>query len=92
MAETLTEFLMQHAIKTADEHMCVAIKKIDDRFGKGYAKAHPELLGAYMQTLAIEHLRADNPLSSDMFIRIADYLEIIAEKFREARSWRSLSP
>jgi hypothetical protein len=87
MAETLTEFLMKQAIETADEHMCVVIKNIDDRFGEGYARQHPELVGAYMQTLAIEWLRTDNPLSGETFMRIADALESIADKLRGVRSW-----
>jgi hypothetical protein len=92
MTDELAEYLLKHATKTADGHMGVAIRKIEDRFGKGYAEQHPELVGAYMQTLAIEHLRMSIPMSSDMCIRIADYLEIIAEKFRETRPWQSLSP
>jgi len=29
-----------------------AVKHIDDQFGDGYAKAHPELVGMYIQAAA----------------------------------------
>ena len=38
----------------ANEYMLQAVRKINDAFGDGYAKDHPELVGAYMQTVAIE--------------------------------------
>ena len=34
--------------------MLQAVRKINEAFGDGYAKDHPELVGAYMQTVAIE--------------------------------------
>jgi hypothetical protein len=39
----------------AHDYMMKAISDIDE-LGKGYAKAHPELIGAYMRT-AIERER-----------------------------------
>ena len=44
--------LMRQAPMTAHEYFHEAIKSIDDRFGDGYAQAHPELIGAFMQTAA----------------------------------------
>ena len=38
---------------TANEYMLQAVRKINEAFGNGYAKDHPELVGAYMQTVAI---------------------------------------
>jgi hypothetical protein len=38
----------------ANEYMRQAVRNIDEAFGEGYAKDHPELIGAYMQTVALE--------------------------------------
>ena len=38
----------------ANEYMRQAVRNIDEAFGDGYAKNHPELIGAYMQTVALE--------------------------------------
>jgi hypothetical protein len=46
--------LLRQAGMTAHDYMLAGITSIDDLFGKGYAKAHPELLAAYMQTAAID--------------------------------------
>ena len=44
--------LMRRAWKTDDESLAYAIEGIDARLGKGYAKAHPALIAAFMQTAA----------------------------------------
>jgi hypothetical protein len=46
--------LLEQAPLTAKTYMSSAIDYIDDRLGEGYAKAHPELIGAFMQTSAID--------------------------------------
>ena len=46
--------LMRQAPMTADEYLHSAIDCIGARLGAGYAKAHPELIGAFMQTSAID--------------------------------------
>jgi len=46
--------LLRQAPMTADEYLHSAIDHIDDRLGKGYAKQHPELVAAFMQTSAID--------------------------------------
>jgi hypothetical protein len=38
--------------QTALDYMSQAIADIDGLLGKGYAKEHPELIAAYMQTVA----------------------------------------
>jgi hypothetical protein len=43
------EKLMFQAPKDVEEHLTQAVKIIDIQFGKGYAKAHPELTGAFLQ-------------------------------------------
>lgn len=44
--------LFRQAPFTAEEYMLDAIKAIDNRFGKGAAQKHPELIGAFMKTAA----------------------------------------
>ena len=46
--------LLEQAPMTASGYLAAGIEEIDHRFGKGYAKAHPELLGVYMTTCAID--------------------------------------
>lgn len=46
--------LMKQASMTAHDYMLNAIRDIDELLGTGYAKAHPELIGAYMQVAAID--------------------------------------
>jgi hypothetical protein len=48
------ETLLRQASMTATEYLDNAVQNIDERFGKGYAKAHPELIGAFMQTAAAD--------------------------------------
>lgn len=46
--------LMVQASDTAATYLDHAILDIDKRLGQGYAKTHPELVAAYMQTAAID--------------------------------------
>lgn len=46
--------LLRQAPMTAHTYLTCAIHDIDEVLGKGYAKAHPELIAAYMQTSAID--------------------------------------
>lgn len=41
--------LMRQAPMTAQTYLLEAISCIDEAFGKGYAKEHPELVAAFMQ-------------------------------------------
>jgi hypothetical protein len=47
---TDADTLMRQAHMTAHDYMLNARVDIDSIFGAGYAKAHPELVAAYMQT------------------------------------------
>ena len=49
------ETLLRQAPMTAHDYMMKAISDIDELLGEGYAKKHPELIGAYMQTAAIDY-------------------------------------
>jgi len=64
--------LMQQASWTADEYLLHAIERIDMRLGKGYAKAHPELIGAFMQTAALDFAAG---IVAKMIDRLADAAE-----------------
>ena len=48
--------LVQQAGYTADDYMRDATERIDRHFGEGYATAHPELVGRFMQTAALDLL------------------------------------
>lgn len=50
---TSEEYYKQAAM-TAHGWMAKAVHSIDELFEPGFAKAHPELVGAFMQTCAIE--------------------------------------
>lgn len=48
------ENLLKDASNNVGDHMWEAAERIDYLFGAGYAKAHPELVGAFMQAAAID--------------------------------------
>jgi hypothetical protein len=52
--EAGNQTLMRQAPMTANEYLLSAIDHIDYALGKGYAKQHPELIAAFMQTSAID--------------------------------------
>ncbi len=49
------ERIMEDATMTANTYMREAIRYIDMQLGEGYAKKHPELIGAFMQTCASDY-------------------------------------
>jgi hypothetical protein len=49
------EAVMRQAWMTAEEYFTTAIECIDKQFGDDYAKQHPELIGAFMQTAARDY-------------------------------------
>jgi hypothetical protein len=48
------ETLFRQASMTASTYFHEAIEAIDKHFGEGYAQKHPELVGAFMQTSALD--------------------------------------
>jgi hypothetical protein len=48
------ETLFRQAPMTAETYFHEAIRIIDSEFGDGYAKTHPSLIGAFMQTAALD--------------------------------------
>ena len=63
--------LLHQAVLTAHSYLSSAIRIIDDEFGEGYAKAHPELVAGFMHTAAMDfdscmERQALNSLASDI--------------------------
>lgn len=50
--------LMQQSVEETTFYMTSAIDIINKRLGESYAENHPELLGAFMQTIAIANLES----------------------------------
>jgi hypothetical protein len=80
-----------------DDNIKDAIDTIDKWLGKGYAKQHPELIGAFIQgcaTLGLaatirglgEYVRSDHPLQGETFRGIEDALGNIANAIGEHAS------
>ncbi len=72
---------------TAINYLNTAIESIDKQFGKGYAKAHPELVGAFMQTSATEaagmyHAKAMQEIEKKIE-QISSNLFLISEEIRK---------
>ena len=90
--ETRAGILMRQASSTAHDYMHNAIRDIDAEFGEGFAKAHPSLVGAYMQTAALDFAAS---FQADYLGEIADKLQAIAdytstsELADEVRKWRT---
>lgn len=56
MSNQLTAYdLMRQASDTAETYFNKAVRIIDEKFGEGYAKAHPELIVGYMDTAAQDY-------------------------------------
>lgn len=50
--------LESQACTTARNYFDAAVRHIDDWFGKGYAKAHPELISVFMNTCGQDYTTA----------------------------------
>ena len=51
---------MDQATSTAKNYFLDAIKCIDSKFGDGYAKSHPELIGSFMNAAAADYATWSN--------------------------------
>lgn len=73
---------MRQASMTAHDYMLEAVNDIDKIFGKGYAKEHPELVGAFIQTCAIDYLatRLESQLES-----LSDDIGYVSEALRNLK-------
>lgn len=50
--------VMQQSLEETSFYMTSAIEIINDKLGNSYAENHPEILGAFMQTVAIANLES----------------------------------
>jgi hypothetical protein len=71
--------LLEQAGWTAGGYLRQAVGEIDGVFGKGYAKANPTLVAAFMQTAAIDFATAVACKS------VGEAADAVAEAIREAR-------
>jgi len=69
---------MTQASMTTHDYFRRAIRIIDEVFGEGYAKAHPNLLASMIRS---QHLEFANTSDRDGIGSITDELENIAEQF-----------
>jgi hypothetical protein len=74
--------LMVSAPATAKVYFNAAIKIIDEEFGAGYSKRHPELIAAFMSASATDFSDAMTNLSAQI---IEDGLNTVAEAINSAR-------
>jgi hypothetical protein len=73
--------LMRQAGMTAHDYLLGGVHDIDEIMGKGYAKAHPELLAAYIQTAALDfHATFLAQQIGDALRAIGDALVRIADR------------
>lgn len=58
-----------------------AVEDIDDKFGKGYAHDHPELVAAYIQSVAIQEAGQllANTLGGDKVFTVSEALTHLGE-------------
>ena len=49
-----TDLALQAPV-SAHSWLTAAIRRIDEELGEGYAKAHPELVAAFMRTCAVDY-------------------------------------
>jgi hypothetical protein len=90
--------LLRQAPMTANEYLMSAIDHIDQKLGKGYAKQHPELIAAFMQSSAMDLgtaviaraiesvASAINAMAEDVrFDHVAESLDGIANAIKDAK-------
>ena len=68
---------MDDAVATANIYMYKAIDSIDQQFGKGYAKEHPELVAGFMKCCADDN-------TASMILRFIDNMNDNAQKLAES--------
>jgi hypothetical protein len=70
---------MRQAPMTAQTYLTEAIQIIDDKFGEGYAKSHPAIVGAFIQTCAADYAAC---FTADHLEEIANALNSLADAMR----------
>lgn len=82
-----SDTLLRQASITADEYLTEAIKSIDKRFNeKGYAKAHPELVAAFMKVAASDMNYASlAKAQSEAIEELASAINSLSERIENTR-------
>jgi hypothetical protein len=79
--------MMRQAAMTAETYLSDAIIAMDDRWGKGFAVAHPELIAAFMRTAATAY--AGTIIAQQIragLENLGDAVDKIADRNNEAAS------
>ena len=76
-AENALENALSQASLTIDQYIGQAINLIDSRFGDGYSREHPELVGQLVQSQAMDF---NSTVMTAALYEIADRLDQIASK------------
>lgn len=89
--EASADTLLRQASMTAAEYFDKAVRHIDDSFGDGYAKKHPELIAAFMQVAASDMNYATLAKAQSEAIEYlagmqSDSLKLIARKIASGNS------
>jgi hypothetical protein len=75
--------LMRQAPATAQVYMTEAVKCIDQQFGSGYAKQHPDLVAAFMKVSSEDfYIGSLGVAIQDASDKIAGALQEVAEMIR----------
>ena len=76
--------MMDQAWRTAGSYLTWAKQQIDEEFGKGYAKEHPELVAAFMKTCAQDFSDASmGSILQEGIERIAEAIESLRQSDEE---------
>ncbi len=73
------ETLLRQASITAEVYFQEAVAMIDSKFGEGYAKKHPELVGAFMNAAARDFASSSQVVAAQ---KITSALYYIASRIR----------
>jgi len=71
-----SELLHRHSMMAVEDYLNNAIHNLDEKFGPGYAKKHPELVGAYINACVREQF---TPYVANALSDIADSIRALKE-------------
>lgn len=72
--------LMEQAGDTASSWMYKAVREIDELFGKGYAKSHPELIAGFMRAAGADEIAMHLRGLVKSHQRIEESLEVLIDR------------
>lgn len=80
------ETMMDQAGNTAVSWFRTAVIEIDELFGKGYAKTHPELIAGFMQAAGYDEIAMYLRGLVNSHQRFAEELEVLASRLTESKT------